>query len=137
MEERQLRIGSLFEWAVAALGVLVAAWLISVPLQRVLGPQVEAARVDAALPLPAGVPPGATSVQVMLLLDGREIRVGELHARISQMLSEQSAVAPIVRSREDGERETHVYEVDGTRFYVVCERTEPGAPLRVSGVYLP
>ena len=42
-----------------------------------LGPRVEAALVDAPAALPPGIPAGATSVPVMLLLDGREIRQGE------------------------------------------------------------
>jgi hypothetical protein len=110
VEERPLRVGSFVEWVAAAVAVLALIWLISVPVQRMLGPRVEAT-LDAPAALPPGVPAGAANVPVMLLLDGREIRHGELHTR--------------------------AYSVAGVKFYVVCERMEQGGPLRVSGVYLP
>lgn len=132
-----MRVGSLFEWVVAALGVLGLVWLLSVPVQRVIGPQVEAT-LDAPSPLPAGVPSGATSVPVMLLLDGREVRHGVPHNRLIQQLPDSLVTGPIHRSAgEFGERQTRTYVVDGTKFYVVCERTEPGGPVLVSGIFIP
>jgi hypothetical protein len=137
-EERRIRLGSLFEWIAAALGVAAVIWLISVPAQRIIGPRVEAALVDTPPALPPGVPSGATSVPVMLLLDGREIRHGEVHTRLMQVLPDKLTSGPIVRSPgEFGERQTRTYTVSGTKFYVVCERSERGGPLRVSGIYLP
>ena len=137
MEERRFRIGSFFEWVAAAGGVLGLVWLMSVPVQRVLGPRVEAS-IDAPAPLPPGVPGGASSVPIMLLLDGREIRVGELHSRLVQVLPEKLVDGPLVRSNAElGERHTRAYVVNGVKFYVVCERTEAGGPLRVAGIYLP
>jgi hypothetical protein len=131
-------MGSLVEWIAAATGVVALAWLISVPAQRVLGPGVEAALVDTPAPRPPGVPFGATSVPVILMLDGREIRQGELHSRLAQILPDKLAETPIVRSNaEFGERHTRAYVVKGMKFYIVCERLEPAGPLRVSGIYLP
>lgn len=138
MEERRFRIGSFFEWAAAALAVVLLIWLISVPVQRLLGPQVEAALVDNANGLPPGVPSGATNVPVMLLLDGREIRLGDLHTRLSTVVPDKFGDGPPhVSTSEFGERHTRAYLVDGTRFYVVCERLEARGPMRVAGVYLP
>lgn len=138
MEERRVRIGSLFEWLAAAFGVAGLIWLLSVPVQRILGPGVEAALVDTPTALPHGVPAGATSVPVMLLLDGREIRQGELYTRLTQTVTGKLTSEPVLRSNGDfGERQTHTYVVNGTKFYVVCERTEPGGPMRVTGIYLP
>lgn len=138
MEERRLRIGSLFEWVAAALGVLILVWLVSVPVQRLIGPRVEAALVDAPNRLPPGVPAGAISVPVMVLLDGREIRYGNLQTRVHALLPEKLTDGPVHMSTgEFGDRQTRAYLVDGTRFYVVCERLEPSGPMRVSGVYLP
>jgi hypothetical protein len=137
VEERRFRVGSFFEWIAAAAGVAAVVWLISVPIQRVLGPRVEAS-IDAPAPLPPGVPPGATNVPVMLMLDGREIRHGELHSRLTQLLPEKLLDGEIVRSNaEFGERHTRAYVVNGMKFYVVCERSEPGGPLRIAGIYLP
>lgn len=137
MEERRFRIGSFFEWIAAAGGVLGLVWLISVPVQRLIGPRVEAS-IDAPAPLPPGVPGGASSVPVMLLLDGREIRHGDLHSRLVQILPEKLVDGPVVRSNSElGDRHTRAYVVNGMKFYVVCERTEPGGPMRIAGIYLP
>jgi hypothetical protein len=138
VEERRLRIGSLFEWVLAAFGVFLLIWLISVPVQRLIGPRVEAALVETSNGLPPGIPAGATNVQVMLLLDGREIRSGLLQTRLNTLLPEKFADGPAhLSSGEFGERRTRAYVVDGTRFYVVSERLEPNGPMRVAGVYLP
>ncbi len=138
VEERRLRIGSLFEWLAAAVGVLIVVWLVSVPVQRLLGPRVEAALVDAPNKLPPGVPAGAISVPVMVLLDGREIRHGDLQTRVHALVPEKLADGPPhLSAGEFGGRHTRAYLVDGTRFYVVSERLEPGGAMRVVGVYLP
>jgi hypothetical protein len=138
VEERHFRVGSFFEWAAAAAGVALVGWLISVPVQRLIGPRVEAS-IDAPAPLPAGVPGDASGVPVMMLLDGREIRLGDAHSRLVQLLPDKLVDGPIARSNTDsgGERHTRAYVVNGMRFYVVCERPGPAAPLRVSGIYLP
>ena len=138
MEERRLRIGSVFEWLAAALAVLLLIWVVSVPIQRALGPQVEAALIEAPTVLPPGVPLGATSVPLILLLDGREIRQGDLMSHVDTLLPDTLAEGPpLLSTGEFGERRTRAYLADSARFYVVCERLEPGGPMRVSGVYLP
>jgi len=138
VEERRFRIGPMVEWAAAAFGVIALMWLVSVSVQRVLGPGVEAALVDTPSALPPGIPAGAISVPVMYLLDGREIRQGELQTRLHTLLPERLADGPAQKSTaEFGERYTRTYVVQGTRIYVVCERMEPGGPMRVAGIYLP
>jgi hypothetical protein len=138
VEERRLRIGSLFEWLAAALGVLLLIWVVSVPIQRALGPQVEAALIEAPNALPPGVPVGATSVPVILLLDGREIRQGDLMSHVDTLLPNALAEGPpLLSAGEFGTRRTRAYVADSALFYVVCERLEPSGPMRVSGIYLP
>jgi hypothetical protein len=138
VEERRLRIGSLFEWLVAGAGVFLLIWVISVPIQRLIGPRVEASLVEAPSGLPPGIPAGATNVPVMLLLDGREIRHGLLQTRLNTLLPEKFADGPAhMSSGEFGERRTRAYVVDGTRVYIVSERLEPNGPMRVAGIYLP
>jgi len=138
VEERPLRVGSLFEWLAAAAAVLVLLWVISVPVQRALGPQVEAALIDAPNSLPPGIPATAVSVPLILLLDGREIRRGDLMSHADAVLPDKTAEgAPLVGTGELGERITRAYLVDGTQFYLVYERLEPGGAMKVAGVYLP
>jgi len=138
VEERRLRVGSLFEWLAAAVGVLLLIWVISVPIQRALGPQVEAALIDPPNALPPGVPVNATSVPLILLLDGREIRQGDLMSHVDARLPASLAEGPpLISTGEFGERRTRAYAADNAGFYVVCERLEAGGPMRVSGIYVP
>jgi hypothetical protein len=54
------------------------------------------------------------------------------------MLPDKLVNGPIIRSTSEfGERQTRTFVVNGMKFYVVCERTEPGGPMRVAGIYLP
>ena len=122
----------------AAVGVALLIGLLSVPVQRILGPGVEAALVEAPATLPPGVPAGATMVPVMILPDGREIRQFDLRARLLQILPEKPGKDSVATSEgQFGQRLTYTYTVNATTFFLVCERTEPGGPIRVSGIYLP
>lgn len=137
---RPVRLGSLIEWVVAAAGVVVIVWLLSVPAQRLLGPRVEAARGSTEVTLPPGIPTGALNVPVILLPDGRAVRQGLLHSRLLQVLSDkQLETAPrhSTGTGATGTLETRTYIVDGIKFFVVCERSEGGGPLQVKGVWLP
>jgi hypothetical protein len=137
VEDRRFRVGAFFEWLVAAMGVGAVVWLVSVPVQRLLGPRVEASPVEEPAPVPPGVPPGATNVPVIYLLDGREIRQGELHTRLVKLLPDELSTGPPIRAVATfGERQTRSYRVDGAQFYVVCERVEAGGPMRVAAIYL-
>ena len=139
MDERPLRVGSVFEWVAAAIAVLGLLWLASAPLQRFVGRGVEAAITDVGESAsPPGVPNGAVNVPVILLRDGRELRQGDLHSRIATVLPEKYADGPpIVSAMEWGERHTRAYRVDGAHFYIVCERLERGGSMKIAGIYLP
>ena len=140
MDWRWWGIDSLVEWFLAAAAVVVVVWVISVPIQRALGPSVQAAMSDADLVpnTPPGVPSGATLVPVLLLLDGREVRQGDLHSRLDSVLSPKLADGPAMLSTAQfGERHTRAYIINGSKIFIVCERTEPNGPMRVAGIYLP
>lgn len=138
MEGPRLRIAWFFEWLAAGAAVIAVIWLLSVPVQRVLGPRVDASLVDVPTGLPPGIPAGATSVPVLMLLDGREVRTGVSQSRLNAIVPDRFADGPAhVSAGEFGERRTRAYLVDGTRFYIVFERLERGGPMRVTGVYLP
>ena len=137
VDERRVRIGSLFEWVAAALGVLALIWLLSrcrcsdCSARSVRG----RARRRARPTLPPGVPAGATSVPVMLMLDGREIRQGDLHTTADADAAGETA--PTVRRTAAPASSASATRAPtsstASRFYVVCERLEPGGPMRVSG----
>lgn len=139
MDERPLRVGSVFEWLAAAAGVLGLLYLVSMPLQRFARPGVEAANTETgSASTPPGVPNNAVSVPLILLRDGREIRQGDPHSRLVSVLPEKyTDGAHLLSQNEFGERQTRSYRVDGVRFYIVCERSERGGPMKVSGIYLP
>ncbi len=88
--------------------------------------------------VPEGVPSSAQRVPLLILLDGTTLRVGDaqvdMHARLGEAPGDQP---PRVSRGPFGDRLTREYERQGTQFFVVCERTEPGGPVRVSRIYLP
>jgi hypothetical protein len=137
VEERRLRIApSLLEWLAAALAVIGLVWIISGPVQRALGRRVDASLVDQK-GLPPGVPAGATVVPVMLLPDGRELRQGDPHTRLEEVLPTRLANPPEVSQGPFGARYTRSYTLAGTKFFVVCERTELNGQMKVAGIYFP
>ena len=59
-------------------------------------------------------------------------------SQVDSLLPESLAEgAPLLSTGELGERRTRGYVADNARFYVVCERLEPGGPMKVSGIYVP
>jgi hypothetical protein len=120
--------------------VAAVLWIISVPVHRVVGPSVQAAiaEVDVGNNTPPGVPAGAAIVPVLLMVDGSEIRHGDLRNKVDQILPPQMAAGPaVISSSPFGERHTRMYVVNGAKFYVVCERMERNGQMKVSGIYLP
>jgi hypothetical protein len=137
VEERRVRLGSFVEWAVAALAVVALVWVISVPVARLTGPRVEASLVETREGQPPGVASGATSVPVMLLQDGRAIRLGDLESRLRQILPDRLADGRAhLSSGQFGDRQTRTYRVDGVLVQIVLERTERGGPSRVTGIFV-
>lgn len=137
VEDRRLRVGSLLEWTVAALGVVALIWVISVPVARLTGPRVEASLVESRDGLPQGIPLGATSVPVMLLRDGRVIRLGDLETRLRQVLPDRLGEGDVRTSKgEFGERHARSYRIDGSRVHIVTERTERAGPPRITGIFV-
>jgi hypothetical protein len=140
VDERWFRVGAIFEWVAAAVAVVLLLWAVSVPIQRTFGPGVQAAiaEVDLTKDTPPGVPLGATLVPVMLLLDGRELRQGDLHARLEAVLPAKLLEGPpVVSAGQFGDRHTRTYRINSTQVFVVCERAEPNGQMKVAGIYLP
>lgn len=141
MDVTRARFGSAVEWMVAG-GFLVATVLVGSLIVRELRtatPAAAPARAAHRAPadLPAGVPPRAISVPALLLLDGKEVRVGDSVDRVTSALGRAAQMGDqIVERGPIGERLTRSYEHAGTRFVLVFEPYEAKASPRVVGIYL-
>jgi hypothetical protein len=134
----RVRLGSALEWFMAALflaatcavGVLIARELRMTPAAPV---QAAARAVDA----PAAIPARAISVPVLLLLDGKQVKVGDTVESVASTLGRASEVGRQLADRGAlGERLTRFYDYSGTRFVLVFEPFERNGTIRVAGIYL-
>lgn len=140
MDALRARFGSAIEWVVAA-AFLVATLVVGSLIVRELRAVTNAAPqpVAAAQPatLPASVPARAISVPVLLLLDGKEVRVGDTAARIAELLGRGAELGTQAVDRGAiGDRLTRFYEYGGTRFILVFEPFERRGEPRVAAIYL-
>jgi hypothetical protein len=86
---------------------------------------------------PAAVPPGAVSVPLLLLDDGREIRAGDsLEAVAGYLGSGAQTGIQTVEPGTHGNRITRFYQHAGTRFVLVFEPFAAAAEPRVAAIYL-
>jgi hypothetical protein len=135
----RVRLGSALEWLIAAafLMATVAVATLIVRELRTAPRAAGSASEPASLSLPAGVPTRAISVPVLLLLDGKEVRVGQSVDHVSRALGRASEVGRQLADRGAlGERLTRFYDHNGTRFVLVFEPFERNGDLRVAGIYL-
>ena len=141
MDALRVRVGSVVEWAIAAMffaaTLAVAALLVAAMGAPRFSPAPEAVR-PAASATPACIPEGAVSVPVLPFRDGRELRVGDTAAAVAARLGR---AAELGRQEIDrgalGDRLTRFYEYADFRFIVVYEPFERGGEYRVAGIYLP
>ena len=74
---------------------------------------------------------------VLLLLDGKAVRIGQSVDHVSRELGRSAEVGRQLSDRGAlGERLTRFYEHNGTRFVLVFEPFERNGDLRVAGIYL-
>jgi hypothetical protein len=136
MDVVRARLGSVVEWAVAALFLLASVGVASLAMRELR------ATASVSLPAPAftaaapaGLADRAVSVQHLLLSPGKEVRVGTALADVVAMLGrsaetgeERADVGPL------GERVTRFYDYGGTRFALVFEPVQGQA--RVTAIYI-
>lgn len=133
----RVKLGSVVEWAVAALFLLASVGVASLALRElrataaVNSPAAAAFAVEA----PAGVADRAVSVQHLLLSAGKEVRVGVTLTEVANTLgrsaetgAERADIGPL------GERVTRYYDYAGTRFALVFEKV--GGQPRVTAIYI-
>ena len=137
MDAIRARLGSVLEWAVAAaclLAILIVGAFIARELRGVSSDTAPLGEAIEATALPASVPARAISVPVLLLLDGKEVRVGDTATHVAALLGRAAEVGKQeVDGGSSGERLTRFYEHAGTQFILVFERS---GELRVSAIYL-
>lgn len=133
------RLGSALEWLIAA-AFLIATVAVATMIVRELrtAPRTVAAASESSVAtLPAGIPTRAISVPVLLLLDGKEVRVGQSVDDVSRNLGRSAEVGrQLVDRGALGERLTRFYDHNGTRFVLVFEPFERNGAMRVAGIYL-
>jgi hypothetical protein len=133
----RVKLGSVVEWAVAALFLLASVGVASLALRElrataaVNSPAAAAFAVEA----PAGVADRAVSVQHLLLSAGKEVRVGVTLTEVANTLgrsaetgAERADIGPL------GERVTRYYDYAGTRFALVFEKVQGQS--RVTAIYI-
>lgn len=143
MEATRARFGSAIEWGLAAVFILGVMGIGSVVVRELrtltAAMPVSAREVRAITPAapPAGVPARAVSVPVLLLPQGKDVRVGDSASQIAARLGREAEVGTQTVERAPlGERLTRFYEHGGVRFVLVFEPFERDGEPRVAAIYL-
>jgi hypothetical protein len=143
MEATRQRFTSLLEWAVAVACIASMLLLGSLAVREfrtVSAMTSVSASTPASTPAPAalaGVPARAISVPLLLLSDGKEVRVGETISAIVERLGQHAIVGKQAIERAvHGQRLTRFYDHVGTQFVLVFEPFEANAEPRVAAIYL-
>jgi hypothetical protein len=140
MEGTRVRVGSAIEWVLAAIFILAALAIgrVVVREMRTMSAAMPVIAREAAAPkAPAGVPARAISVPVLLLPDGKDVRVGDSVSQIAARLGREAEVGKQMVDRAPfGERLTRFYEHAGTRFVLVFEPFERNGEPKVAAIYL-
>ena len=135
-----VRFGSILEWLLAAVFIAAALAVGSIVFRevrtvRAVMPVI--AREAPAVDAPAGIPPRAVSVPMLLLANGREIRLGDRAADVAARLGTASEL--LSESLERGavrERVIRVYRELGVQFVLVFEAFERNVEPTVAAIYL-
>jgi hypothetical protein len=135
----RVRLAPALEWLVAAAFLVATLGVASLIVRELRTSPAAVTPAVVAMPaaLPAAVPARAISVPVLLLLDGRQVKVGDSVEEVARVLGRAAEVGTQVVDRGAlGERLTRYYEHQGTKFLLVFEPFERQGPLRVAAIYL-
>lgn len=140
MEATRVRFGSFLEWVLAAAFMAAALALGSVAfheLRTVRAVTPVLAVEPEPYPTPESIPPRAVSVPMLLLQDGREIRVGDTASDVAARLG---SAAQVVSESLDGsafrQRITRFYRDLEVQFVLVFESLDREAEPRVAAIYV-
>lgn len=138
MDAIRARLGTAVEWLVAAAFLVGAAFLGSLlehQVRSVSGPP--ARQAPASTFMPAVLAGRAVAVPVLVLLDGKEVRLGDAEPRVAALLGRSAETdEPHVDRRGKVERVTRFYDHQGTRFALVFERRLDRRETKVAGIYV-
>lgn len=140
MDATRARFGPVVEWLLAATLILAAIGVGSIGIRelravRAVLPLIahEAASSDSL----AGLPARAISVPLLLLGEGREVRIGDTASAVTSRLAGAAQVlSESVERANARERLTRFYEHVGGQFVLVFEAFEEAAEPRVAAIYL-
>src|SRR5687768_12758935 len=140
MEATRVRFGSILEWLLAAAFVVGIATLVSIVFSEIrnVRPVVPVIAGEAPVDdMPAGVPPRSVSVPMLLLGNGREVRLGDRAAEVAARLGDAPQIISESLDRSElRQRVTRFYNHLGTQFVLVFEDIERNADLKVAAIYL-
>jgi hypothetical protein len=141
MEALRVRVGAILEWALAAAFVagVVATGSIVIREFRTVRAVVPVIAGETRLfyDTPAAIPPRSVSVPMLLLGNGRELRVGDGAAEaIARLGSAVTLLSESVERSAFRERLTRFYSEVGVQFAVVFETLEQQVEPRVAAIYL-
>lgn len=137
MDDVRVRVGSAVEWVIAAIFLLATLAVGSLVLHELRAAAASSSPVRSAFTVgpPAGLSERAVSVPLLLLAEGREVRVGDSAARVAGVLGREAETG---EQRADlgplGERVTRFYDYAGTRFALVFETLN--GTHRVTAIYI-
>jgi hypothetical protein len=139
MDVVRARVGSAVEWVVAALFLMATLAVASLVLRELRAAASASAPVGTpafAAIAPAGLPERAVSVPLLLLAEGKEVRVGHTAEKVAATLGREAETGAQRTDRGPmGERITRFYDYSGTRFALVFETPGGGGP-RVTAIYI-
>ena len=140
MEATRVRFGSMLEWLFAAAFVAGAVALVSMAFGEIRSVRTVMPVIAGDPPAedtPSGVPPRSVSVPMLLLGNGRDVRLGD---RASEVAARLGDVPQVISESLDRsavrERVTRFYNYLGTQFVLVFEDIERNADSRVAAIYL-
>ncbi|HEY6361332.1 MAG TPA: hypothetical protein VIX63_09520 [Vicinamibacterales bacterium] len=141
METVRFRFTAIIEWAVAAAAIVATVALGSFARREVSTVSAVTRVIAREAPVavmtpPAAVPPGAVSVPMLVLNDGRAFQIGETVSEVLGRLGRNAQTgAPSVERAPHGERVTRTYNHGGIRFQFVFEPFDEGAEPRLAAIY--
>ena len=139
MEATRVRFAPVLEWLCAAAimaGLLVAGLAVVREFRDVRALTPVLAREAPVPDVPPVLAPRAVSLPMLLLADGKAIRIGERASGIVEKLGRRAQVGSETVERDGAtERITRLYSYAGTQFALVFEVNRPDAAPRVVAIY--